>query len=933
MKRILILLVLITSLFIVKAGTGTISGKIIDAKNSETLIGATVIIEGTTTGAASDIEGNFVLKNLEEKTYTLVIRYVGYEEKKEANIIVKNGEVTNVTILMNSIENTLGPVTVTAKVSKDNTSAIITMQKNSSTISSGISGEEIKRSPDRNSSEVIKRVSGATIQDNKYAIIRGLSDRYNYAMVNGAVLPSTEPDRKTFSFDIFPSNLLDNIIITKTAQADLPAEFAGGIIQLNTRDVPEQSFFNFTIAQNFIENSSFKPYYSYKGSKTDFLGVDRNFRALPSSFPSADTVVAGSRDQRFAYAKTLKNDWGLQKKKMAYPGQSFQLSGGYTKEFKKLKFGAVASFSYSNTIRIVEQERYDFLDDGTPLFAFTDQVYSNPVSIGSLLNLSAIINNNHKLFFKNTFNINSNDVTTLRTGKNFDALRDFQKNSMEFFSTMLYNGQLGGEHVFGERKIKLKWMGGYSYVNRDQPNTRRMSYSKDYNDATDTTYTADIANQVNIGLGGMFFSQLKENIYNGGADLTVPFKIQEQKQSIKAGVYIQEKRRDFEARVLGYTIARSSRFDRSLLDLPQDQIFDTSNINQSGFNIAEITNKSDKYKASSSLYAGYLMAESNIKNKLKLVYGVRLEYFRQKLNSFNYSGDSVNIDRKELSILPSINAIYSLSEKSNLRLSYSMTVARPEFREISPFSFYDFATTFTVVGFDSIKQTSIHNVDLRYEYFFGKGQMIAGTVYYKYFKNPIEQIVTAKAGDYTIFSYDNAPLAHNVGAEIEFRKNLDFLNNLKNWGHWDDFTFSANFAYIYSRIDLTGSNTAGALKRSLQGQSPYVLNLGFTYRQPKLDLSFTVLYNQIGKRLSVVGTSVYADLMENSRPLLDLQISKKVFKNGVVKFTMSDLIAKPSYLYQNNDGKQKFDKNRDTIINKNMNYRSYNISFTYTFKK
>lgn len=933
MKRILLIFTFVLLLLNVNAGTGTISGKVVDAKTGETLIGATVTIEGTTQGVATDLEGNFIFKNLEEKSYNLIVKYIGYQEKKESNIQVKNNEVSTINIALNSTETNIAAVTVTAKVTRDNASAIISMQKNSSTISSGISGEEIKRSPDRNSGEAIKRVSGATIQEGKFAIIRGLSDRYNYAMVNGALLPSTEPDRKAFAFDMFPSNLLDNIMITKTAQADLPAEFAGGIIQLNTRDIPEQNFFSFTINQNITENSSFKPYYTYKGSKTDFLGVDNHYRDLPSAFPNTDTLLNASRDQRFAYAKTIKNDWGVQKKKTAYPGQSFQLSGGFTKNIKEVKLGAVASLSYSNNLRTVTQERYDYLDDGTALFAYKDDVYSNPVSIGSLLNLSAIVKNNHKLFFKNTFNINSNDITTLRTGKSFDGLRFYQKNSMEFYSTLMYNGQIGGEHVFGERKIKLKWMGAYSYINRNQPNTRRMSYSIDYSDTSDHVFTADIANQVNIGLGGMFFSKLIENVYNGSADITIPFKIQEQKQSIKTGFYIQEKRRDFGARVLGYTIARASRFDRTLLDLPQENIFDTSNFNQSGFNLAEITNKSDKYTASSSLYAAYVMAENNIASKLKLVYGLRMEYFRQQLSSFNYSGDTIKIDRKEPSFLPSINAIYAINEKSNFRASYSMTVARPEFREISPFSFYDFATTFTIVGYDSIKQTKIQNVDLRYEYFFGKGQMIAGSVYYKYFKNPIEQIVTAKSGDYTIFSFDNAPLAHNVGIEIEFRKNLDFLNNAKNWSHWDDFTFHGNFSYIYSQINLKGSNTIGALKRSLQGQSPYIINVGFTYRQPKLDLSFTILYNQIGQRLSVVGTSVYPDLFENSRPLLDIQISKRVFKNGVVKFTMSDLIAKPSYLYQNNDTNKAFNKNTDTIINKNMNYRSYQISFTYTFKK
>jgi outer membrane receptor protein involved in Fe transport len=260
-----------------------------------------------------------------------------------------------------------------------------------------------------------------------------------------------------------------------------------------------------------------------------------------------------------------------------------------------------------------------------------------------------------------------------------------------------------------------------------------------------------------------------------------------------------------------------------------------------------------------------------------------------------------------------------------------MTLARPEFREISPFSFYDFNTTYTITGFDSLNQTRIHNADLRYEYFFGKGQMAAVSLYYKYFIDPIEQVVTLKGADYTLFSFHNAKSASNGGIEIEFRKNLDFLGKNK---HLEDFMFSGNFSYIYSKIDLSGiSGTTGAASRPLQGQSPFVINAGFTYKQPKLDLSFTLLYNQAGRRLAVVGTTDYADMYESSRPLLDFQVSKRVFKNGVVKLTFGDLIAKSTYFYQN-AGKTNtnFQKKFDTVLIEQKNQRTYTLSFTYTFK-
>ena len=913
------------------AGNGTITGKIVDAKTGETLIGATVLLENTAIGSVTDIDGNYTIKNVVPGTYNLKITYVGYVDKIESGVEVIADNVTTVNLTLSTAEKEIKEVVVTAKITRDNTSAIVTMQKNSSTIASGISGEEIKRSPDRNSGDVIKRVSGATIQDNKFAIIRGLSDRYNYAMVNGAVLPSTEPDRKSFAFDMFPSNLLDNIIITKTAQPDLPAEFAGGIIQLNTRDIPDKSFFNLTIGESVIEKASFKPYYSYQGGKKDFLGVDDGTRALPSSFPATDSFQKLANSQRYPYSKSLPNNWALQKKKMAYPGQSFQFSGGYVKDFKNIKIGTVASLSYSNSLKTIYSSRYDFNGDGTTIFDYDDVAYSNPVTIGALLNLSLLIKNDQKISFKNTFNINSDDRTTLRTGQNIDQLRDFHKNSFEFISSTLLSNQIIGEHLIRKPGIKLKWMGGFSWIKRVQPQTRRMSYSIDYSDPADTVYHADISNQVNIGQGGIFYSMLDEKIYSGGGDMSVPFKIKGVKQTYKAGFYIQHKDREFTARVMGYTIAKVTSFDRNLLSFDQATIFDTANISAKGFNISDITNKSDAYTASSDLYAGYMMFENAFAKRFKIVWGARFEYFRQQLKSFNYSSDTITVDKKYPTILPSLNFIYSVTSKSNIRASYSMTLARPEFREISPFSFYDFNTTYTITGFDSLNQTRIHNADLRYEYFFGKGQMAAVSLYYKYFIDPIEQVVTLKGADYTLFSFHNAKSASNGGVEIEFRKNLDFLGKKK---HLEDFMFSGNFSYIYSKIDLSGiSGTTGAASRPLQGQSPFVINAGFTYKQPKLDLSFTILYNQAGRRLAVVGTSDYADMYESTRPLLDFQVSKRVFKNGVVKLSFGDLIAKSTYFYQNGaKGNSNFQKKYDTVLIEQKNQRTYTLSFTYTFK-
>ena len=475
--------------------------------------------------------------------------------------------------------------------------------------------------------------------------------------------------------------------------------------------------------------------------------------------------------------------------------------------------------------------------------------------------------------------------------------------------------------------------GGFAWVRRFQPNTRRMSYSINLDDPTDTVYTADIPPQVNIGLAGMFFSELDEKIYSGGTDLSIPFTLFKNKQFFKTGFYFQLKDRVFSARVLGNVIARVAQFDYNLLNLPQDQIFDTANFSRAGYNLDEITNNSDKYDAGSKLFAAYAQFENQFGKHFRMVWGGRFEYFNQYLNSINYSNDTINVNEKYPQFLPSVNFIFPINDNSNFRASYSQTVSRPEFREISPFSFYDFATTFTIVGDDSLRQTLIHNADLRYEYFFGRGQAISVSAYYKNFRKPIEMVIDQKTSDYSIFSFKNANFAHNVGVEVEIRKNFDFFNRMAKWDQWENFMLTANFAYIYSRIDLQNLGTSGTLVRSLQGQSPFVVNLGLTYRHPGIDLSASFLYNQSGHRLMIVGNNLFPDIYENSRPVFDFQLSKRVFKKGLVKFTISDLAAK-SQIYYQNDGTSKresYEKDKDSIVFRTRFYRGYSISFSYTF--
>lgn len=978
MTHKLLSLFLVTFFFNVAiAQTGVLSGKIVDAKTGETLMGTTVIVDDDNNMAASsDLDGNFTIPKVPVGKHKVRVRYIGYQEKNE-EVEVKANEVTTFNITLSENEVVLKEAVVTATVTRrDNESAIVMMQKNSTVIQSGISSEEMKRTPDKSSGEVIRRVSGATIQDGKFAVIRGLADRYNMALINNVILPSTEPDRKAFAFDVFPSNILDNIIIMKTGQPNLPSEWAGGLIQLNTRDIPEKSFFNVSYGISFNEGSTFKPFKSYDGSKTDFLGFDNNVRPLGKNFPGIielnDMKIQGATDTLRSLGKRITNrSWKVNNGKISYPGQTLQLSGGFAVRKKDIQVGGVFALSYSNSQRFTEGTRTKYAGTGSELDNdYNDERYNTAVSGALLGNLSLVIKNNHKISFKNIFTSNSDNGIIQRNGVSYGSATEQNRTSLEFTSSKVFSTNLSGDHLFAGTEIRWKWNGGFVMINRDQPRTTRYSYERPYTSSVPfgpNETTEPYAFQFSYGgsdpkQSAYFYSQLREKVYNAGTDLTVPFKVLGQKQSITAGYYFQYRTRSFEARNLfidypgGYN--DSMRYDTNV-----DNIINQANFTNGKLTMNPFVFPTDIYSANSTTHAAYVMMENNFGERFKAVWGFRFESFKQNLTSpgaidfdiipqdpeppiirtkvvdttysrsyFSgaYSADSTGKVTMKFPLLPSINFIYKINETMNLRASYSQSMSRPEFRETSPFIYYDFLRDVNLTGNVNLMQTFIHNADLRYEYFMGKGQSINASVFYKHFTNTIE-LTSVASGSQQSFIYNNAKMAYLVGVEVELRKNFDFVSK-----KLEDLVFVANMAYIYSRVDLRNvkNSSSDETLRPMQGQSPYIINLGLSYVHPKVGTGVSLLYNQVGQRLYATGEVGNPAWYENWRPLLDLQISQKFLKGrGIIRFTISDLIAAKTIFYQNDVvGKHReYQKGKDSIVLSQKNYRTYTVQVAFNF--
>jgi outer membrane receptor protein involved in Fe transport len=914
-----------------QGSSGRISGRVLAAKTGEYLSSATVKIENTTFLTKTDLDGHFAFSNVPLGTYSLTVSYVSFETKTVTDVVVTTTETSNVNFAMEPpAKSSLDNVIVTAKRSarQETMASLLVTQKNSAVVSDGIPAEMIRRTPDRNTSEVLKRVSGASIQDDKFVIIRGLNDRYNASFLNGAPLPSTEAERKAFSFDIFPSNMLDNLVISKTATPENPSDFAGGIINITTKSVPTKKFAQISGSVGFNTLTTFKNGYGYKGSSTDWLGIDNGMRQMPSTVPPLGQFPT-TPQTRAALAKSFDNNWGYNTEKMS-PNLGFQYSQGFTLDKKGggEGLGAIVSLTYNRTVTNSQGElqsiEYDRTNpSGDPIIrgAFNDFSTRVQTLMGAIANFSYKINNFNRISLKNIYSINSDDRTVVRQGqpdKSGDSGTIAIASALWFTSNRIFSSQLQGEHKTSVDGWKINWVLGYSDVHREIPNLRQMNYAKN-DGSTDFLAAIPQGTTSNGNAGTMFFSYNDEKIYNGRLDFSKEFDLGKVENIVKFGGYYQNRDREFNARVLGfgrYAVPGGIRFDNSLLKKPENTIFDTANMGVQknglgGFLLLDGTKPQDGYTASSDLSAGYLMLDQRYTDKIRAVYGARLESFNQKLYGLRNFGDTIRLNTSKIDINPSVNVIYSVTKTQNVRAAYSRTLNRPEFRELAPFAFFDFTTRYVTQGNDTIQRATIDNFDLRWEMYPGRAQLFSFSAFYKNFTNPIELVSNPSIPAQSRFQ--NAASAISYGLEAEFRMLLVTLFKNSKSSIWERLTWSANGALIWSEITEISSLGEKVLEdRPLQGQSPYLINSSLMYSDELGKTTATISGNRVGERIYIVGNTSDVDILENGRTIIDMQVTRKMMKNRLeLKLNARDILAQDQVFFYDINQDLKHNKKSD----------------------
>lgn len=934
--------------------TGKISGKVIDGTTGEEVVGANVYLKSNSKiGTITDLEGRFLLENVPFGKDTLVVSYITYAQHQEA-IDIKEAKTIEINVALLDNVNVLNDFVIEVKRDKGKMNTLYIEQKKQAFSGNGITADAIKKAPDNNSGEALKRVSGATIQGGKFAIIRGLNERYNLAMINNSPLPSTEPEKRAFSLDLFPANMLDQLLIIKSATPEYPGDWAGGIILIRTRDVPDDPFFNISLSSSYNSLSTFKTFEYTEKLKNDRLGLGAKSRELPDGFPATQDVFRAKNNNRADladYAKLLPNRYAYSETS-ALPNASLNVSGGRNYKIgKDNRLGIIFSGLYGNSRSFKPAERYWWTTNGIRALRYSDSTFESDVRMGAMLNLTFKLGNKSKFSLKNTYNHNGEDQFTKRSGSR-DAEGTFLQSYsyLYTFNRMLYT-QLSGEHVFMIKDENTKkrpvfdfaattlfWELGYGNTVRSMPDYRNVEYQSQ--DLNDEPFRLKILPQNGSEDVSRLFTSLNEDIKGVSLKTETPYEFSPMLSgSIKVGYNHQFKNRYFSGRFLSYS-RPSSGFRFNLLQLPVGEAFNDASFfyngsgGPNGLLLDEITRPYHSYFAQAELNAGFIQIETKYGLKHRFIYGARIESYHQLLESKGQNGEDVKIDTVWKNILPSINYVYQMNDKTNIRASYFRSLSRPDFRELAPFSFLDFQTFSILKGNPNLQITNIDNAEVRFEKYPRPGEVYSVSLFYKRFENPIELLLDNSITLGAIGRlYANLPLANSFGIELDFRKNLAFIDSMTEGTLFGQFTVYGNMTFIQSTIDLQGQTNTYNAKRPMQGQSPYIINFGLQWESKDEKWIASALVNRYGERIYNVGTATLPDIYEKARTVVDMQVSRKLLKDDRLELKMSfqDLLAQDLLFFFDYDSNKKYTESADKVVYQYKMPRMIGLGASYKF--
>jgi hypothetical protein len=874
----------------VRSGPTTrVTGIVRDDANAIPLPGLPVEVVETGAVVYTDVDGRYVL-DLPRGTYRVRVVMEGYQEKLVA---VETGAARTLMLDMGlTMTRFAETVTVTAEaIDLDTSSAAAQLieRKNAPVITDNLGSQEMRQNGDSDAAAAMQRVTGLSLVDNQYIFVRGLGERYSNTTLAGSVLPTTEPDKKVVPLDLFPTGLIDSVQVSKSYSPDRSAEFAGGLVQIVPMKLPVQPVADFSYGLGYYSTATGKSIPLSPLGNRDVWGFDAGARELPGAFPATKIVRRGiytpevgfGAEEITSFGRLLENRW-LPEDKTGRPGQNWSATLG--NRFGRV--GLVGSVTHSYKEQFLEEDRRFFhVAEEGELEALSDyhmQTGSQKAQLGIVANLAYEFMPSQRMTFENFYTHSGRDEGRFFQGINIDNAREYRNFRLQFVEEGLVANAIGGEHFFQRlANSRVDWRVNSARASRDEPDLRETLYERLSNLAGTSEAVNPFVYADESQSGFRMFNTLNDDTTDASVNWSVFRASGGRPTQYKVGINYIDRSRDFRSRRFHFIPITTQKADTGNLLFDQrlapEEIFVSSNIG-TAVRFNEETRPTDAYRGGQRTTAGYGMVDVALNGRTRLVAGARLEQFDQTVvtqDPFGLFAREVQAENRNTDLFPSINLVLGAGANSNVRLSYSTTVNRPEFRELAEFEFTDVVGNRAIKGNSELRRARIQNVDGRWEMFAGGRGVVAASVFYKYFDSPIERVVIAAANP--IATFQNSDHARNFGVELEAGRQLT-----------EHFFVNANYTFVDSKITLLPEQRSvqTSLERALAGQSKNLFNL--TAELAVGGFSARALVNYFGDRISDVGANQAPDIIEEGRGSLDLVFAQRIRGLGV-RLTLENL--------------------------------------------
>ena len=860
--------------------TGRIVGRIVDLNTGLGLSDVGIQVVGTTLGTMSGLDGRYTITNVPAGTVTLHVRRLGYQAKTVTGLLLDAGSSVQQDVGLQAATVQLQTLEVTAEAERGSVSSAIDAQRNATGIVSAVSAEQISRSPDGDAAAAVQRVSGVTVQDGKYVAVRGLGERYTTTSLNGARLPSPEPERKVVPLDLFPSGLLQTITTSKTFTPNQPGDFSGASVDIRTREFPAERQITYSVAMGYNDRATGRDVIAAPSEPMDWLGFGAENRALPAVVAGAGQLTGNPTQSDYnAVVSAFRNAWSVERRQGA-PNLSMGVSAGGNDPVFGRRIGYVGTLTYSRSQETRANELRAFaIPNGSggeqPTEVFTGSTGRSSVLWGGLLNLSTLLGNGSRIMLNNTFTRSADNEARDESGIDEDDAREIRIQRLEYVERFMRSTQLAGEHQIGDRH-RFDWSLTAAGVTRDEPDRSELIHAYDTDGAPFLLNVPEAALRT--------FARVTEDSYGASGDYAIRFGDPGRDHVLKFGALGRYTSRDavqtpYDIRAASLPFDERKQAPETIFDGryagPADSVFSVNVLFQGG-----------AYAAEDYLGAGYGMLEYQLSDRVRVIGGARVEHSRLQLDAAPTFGAPIRATPSYTDVLPAVAVNVTLTDAQTLRFSASQTLARPEYREVAPIE-YRTRNGEVVRGNAALARTLIQNADVRWEWYPNPGEALSAAVFAKRFDDPIERIYRLTSGTRST-TFENADGAFNYGVEIDARKGLGFLHQ-----RLVGVALFSNVTLMDSEIDLANVTTTSSETRSMVGQAPYVVNAGMTYASESGRLSGTVLYNVVGRRIYAASLPPLPDVYEEARHALDLSLRMPVTGSLQLKLDAKNLLDAP----------------------------------------